>query len=160
MAQSVAILAKPHSTLRSKCGRVASERPQVQSRSVYILAHKKSLKIPLTYGKLALGFYVMATVATVNPIEGNGQRPGVPPLTGYHSQFTLFLIDRWAIRNRRKFFPVNRKSISNRPKKAVFQLTSNWKPETLLRSLLIDSIRIRIEPNSRPVNKSRVSNRQ
>ena len=112
------------------------------------------------YGKLVLGFYVMPTIATVNSLKRNGQRPGVPPPTGYHSQLAPFLIDRLAIRNRRKFFLFITKSISNRPKKALFQNTSIRKPESLQRSRLIDSHRIKIEPNSHRSNINALSNRQ
>lgn len=122
--------------------------------------HKKSLQIPLACGKLGFGFYVMVTVPTVQ--LGRVQQPTAEgaPLTAYHLLFTRFLIARLAIRNRRKFFPFITKSISNRPKKALFQITLNRAPGNLRRSLLIDSRRIKIDPNSYSLNKRAISNRQ
>ena len=72
----------------------------------------------------------MATIATVKSIKGNGHKPGVLPLTGYHSRFTPFLIERSAIRNRRKFFLSNTTSNSNRPKKWFFRWAEACNPRS------------------------------
>ena len=57
---------------------------------------------------------------------------GLPPLTRYHSPITRILIASLPIRIRRNPNALNKNSISNRPKKRVFQpaVTNNLQPAT------------------------------
>ena len=85
------------------------------------------------YGKLALGFYDMATAAPVGSNVQEGRRAASPP-TADRSPITHFLIDRTAIRNADNSIGLNRNSVSNRPKKGIFRalVTYNLTPATCL----------------------------
>ena len=127
---------------------VAPERPlltQIVHRSETCAApsrrecpkstHKKSLQIPYTYGKLSLGVYVMAAVATVGSKERKGRRAASPPFIDCQPPLTHFLIANLPIRNRRNPSTINKISISNRQKNGIFpslqSLTSRLEhPET------------------------------
>src|SRR6185437_16169929 len=97
------------------------------------LTHKKSLQIPYTYGKLALGVYVMASVATVGSNERKGRRAASPPFIDCRSPLTHFLIANLPIRNRRNLCALNKNPVSNRQKNGIFLRLA--RPPRLARAL-------------------------